>query len=173
MVRNDRLFLNWISPSAGNRLCRIWLLTGLLLLVGTACSESPDILKLNAGGEQFRVEVADTPAKRNLGLSRRPSLAADAGMLFVYAEPNYLTFWMRDTLVDLDILFLDSDWGIVDLATMVVEPPRAADESQSRYLARLPRYRSRQPARYALEVSAGTIERLQLAAGQQVHAEVD
>jgi len=61
---------------------------------------------------QFAVEVVDTPQTRARGLMFRPSLAPNAGMLFVYERPQPVAFWMRNTLISLDLLFAGPDGRI-------------------------------------------------------------
>ncbi|HEY5412329.1 MAG TPA: DUF192 domain-containing protein, partial [Caulobacteraceae bacterium] len=70
---------------------------------------------------RFRVEIADNAASRARGLMFRRSLAPDAGMLFDFKTPQHVSFWMKNTLIPLDILFLDKDGYIINLA--VNAPP--------------------------------------------------
>lgn len=58
-------------------------------------------------------EIADTDEKRTYGLMNRESLAANAGMLFVFDETDEHSFWMKDTLISLDIIFIDVNKAIV------------------------------------------------------------
>ena len=68
-----------------------------------------DIVDLRGdwGSARFKVEVADDPRERGVGLMNRPSMPQTAGMLFIYETPQRATFWMRNTLIELDMLFID------------------------------------------------------------------
>lgn len=114
-------------------------------------------------GRRFGVEVAVSPGEKERGLSGREFLAADAGMLFVYEEERVLSFWMKDTLIPLDIVFIDGERRVVDVQTMEPELDVATRD--------LTVYRSTEPARYALEVNAGVAEELGLMAGMVVEFE--
>jgi uncharacterized membrane protein (UPF0127 family) len=110
--------------------------------------------ELNVGGVAVTAEIADTPALRERGLMDRDSLPENHGMLFVYADEQIRSFWMRNTPLALDIAFLDRNGSIVNVETM--EPN--SDES----------WLSESPAMYALEMSAGWFERNGVGVGARV-----
>jgi uncharacterized membrane protein (UPF0127 family) len=66
----------------------------------------------------FSIEIADTFASRQQGLMNRSSLQQDAGMLFVFDTPGSYGFWMKNTLIPLDIIWMDENFVVVDTATM-------------------------------------------------------
>jgi uncharacterized membrane protein (UPF0127 family) len=105
----------------------------------------------------YDVEVADTPDARNLGLMRRDHLDENAGMLFVFDTEAPRYFWMKSTLIPLDILFIGADKAIVDIQTMT---PCANDPC--------PLYASKAPAKYALEINSGEASRKGMKEGQTV-----
>ncbi|MCL7745222.1 DUF192 domain-containing protein [Guyparkeria hydrothermalis] len=109
-------------------------------------------------GEPFVVELASTPASRQRGLMGRSQLEAGHGMLFLYADEAPRAFWMRNVHFELDILYLDTDWRIVD--RVVAAPPCPSMPCGE--------YPAAQPARYVLELPARSSDRLGLAVGQQL-----
>jgi len=75
----------------------------------------------------LKVEVASTDAQRQMGLMFREQLGADEGMLFVFPSERYNSFWMHNTLIPLDMYFIDSEWnvvGVVEQATPLTDDPR-------------------------------------------------
>nr|WP_132860385.1 DUF192 domain-containing protein [Shimia isoporae] len=73
-----------------------------------ACSPGSLEIRGDWGQARFSVEVADTDAERAQGLMHRESMPMSAGMLFIYEYPQRASFWMRNTLIPLDLLFADS-----------------------------------------------------------------
>ena len=99
---------------------------------------------VRVGGIPISVEIADTPALREQGLMHRDSLPANHGMLFVYADEQMRSFWMRNTKIPLDIAFVDRNGSIVNIEQMDAQ----TDENTV----------STAPATYALEMSLGWFE---------------
>ena len=71
------------------------------------CSNNTVWVRGEFGQVRFSVEVADNPQERALGLMHRAEMPASAGMLFVYPTPQSISFWMRNTLIALDMIFVD------------------------------------------------------------------
>lgn len=85
----------------------------LLLLPVPALAEAPCApdrldLRWDGGGESFTVEVADDSQERAQGLMFRTEMSPAAGMLFVYDAPRNVSFWMKNTLIPLDMVFADA-----------------------------------------------------------------
>jgi len=108
-------------------------------------------------GERFKVEVADDEPSRTRGLMFRDSLADDAGMLFVFESEQPLAFWMKNTRIPLDILYFDDARRLVSVSSA---PPCTTPQC--------PNYPSDGPARYTLELKAGTARRLGASRGDEI-----
>ena len=144
------------------------LLFPLLALALCACAES---LKwpVEIGGMLFEnMETALCDEDRIRGLMFRESLPEDGGMLFLFPKPEKHGFWMRNTLIPLDIIFLDKEGRITAIHTMAVEPPQGKQESDEDYCDRLPSYPSVKPAIAAIEINAGLAASLKLKVGDKV-----
>ena len=131
----------------------------------TACGHHPELHaaateaaqkhELQAAGRTLTVELATTQAQRDLGLMHRTHLDPDAGMLFIFKDDQPRTFWMKNTLIPLDIIFLDAD-GTVQNVTRG-EP-----------LVEMPGLNSLRPARMVLELNAGWSQEHGLKPGDKV-----
>ena len=112
--------------------------------------DSMSTKQLSIGKTKFQAWVADTNEQREKGLmfveaEQMQSLedGTERGMLFVFEQEKYLNFWMKDTIIPLDIAYARSDGTIVKIHTMTPLDTR------------FNQYPSGEPARYALEVNAG------------------
>jgi len=95
-------------------------LAGLPALAGACAPETVEI-RGDFGSARFTVEIADDEAERALGLMNRPSLAASHGMLFLYTEAGAPAFWMKNTLIPLDMLFITPE-GVVQFVKHEAQP---------------------------------------------------
>ena len=107
------------------------------------------------GPHRFKVELAKTPAQMTQGLMFRTSLAPDAGMLFDYRQPTAATMWMRNTLIPLDMLFVDAQGRIVNIHERAV--PQSLDLIAAA-----------EPVRAVIELNGGTAARLGIEPGDRV-----
>jgi len=127
------------------------LLVAALVLVSCASDEPDgldgfDISKIAIDDRELAVAVATTPRQRSQGLMGVTDLGGLDGMLFVFQTESTGGFWMKDTLIPLDIAFFDSDGVLVDEMTM---EPCTADPC--------PSYRPGGSYRYAVEAPAGDL----------------
>jgi len=111
------------------------------------------IKEVQIKGVAFEVELAITPQERAKGLSGRKELCDHCGMLFVFDKQGYHSFWMKDTLIPLDIIWLDEDWQVVDYIAF-------AQPQATRSINDLPVYQPKKPAQFVLEVPGGTIKKI-------------
>lgn len=111
--------------------------------------------------QQLCVEIADTDAKRQQGLSGRDPLPVNAGMLFLFPKPAQHSFWMKDMKFALDFLWIRES-RIVDI-TRNVPPPKPGTP-----LNQLEHYAPSEDVDAVLEVNAGTIASLGIATGDAV-----
>jgi uncharacterized membrane protein (UPF0127 family) len=85
----------------------------------TGLAQVPLTIRSANGEHRFTVEVAVTPAQQERGLMFRPSVGPDEGMIFPYDPPINATFWMKNTLVALDMVFIRADGTIARIAHAV------------------------------------------------------
>jgi len=109
----------------------------------------------------INVEVAMKPLAKFKGLSWRKSLGENKGMLFVYGTPNYYTFWMKDMMFPLDIIWIDNN-QIIDITKNI--PPARRDYA--------PTYAPALPVNYVLEVNAGYADKHGIKIGDKVEIEI-
>ena len=139
----------------------------LLVAVATACSSGADGAELSEkvtarfeGSDgrvsaPFVLEVARTPKDKEIGLMFRTAMAPDRGMIFVSSQDTVQVFWMKNTYLSLDMLFLDRQLAVVGMLQNVPilnESPRKVDE----------------PSRYVVELVAGTAARIGIRTGDKL-----
>jgi len=102
----------------------------------------------------FKVEIADTNESRERGLMYRKQMDQDRGMLFVFGTEANHVFWMKNTYIPLDMIFISSDWLVVGIV-YDAEPMTLDDRSVGR------------PSRYVLEINGGLSKKLGITEGQK------
>lgn len=137
-------------------------LAGLAPSAGFAAC-APDHLDIRDGGTsvRFQIEIADTPEERAQGLMFREDLSQFSGMLFVYERPQTVAFWMKNTPLPLDMLFIDESGVVRRIAERTV--PFSTDSVPGGDDILL-----------VLEINGGLSEMLGLSAGAEIrHPAVD
>jgi hypothetical protein len=107
------------------------------------------------GPHKFTVEVATTPAQMEQGLMFRRTMAADAGMIFDFKTPSQAAMWMKNTLIPLDMLFVDQQGHIVNIHERAV--PQSLDTIGAAA-----------PVRAVIELNGGTAEHLGIKPGDHI-----
>jgi uncharacterized protein len=145
-----------------------WLIACLLCLSFfiASCIQAEDgLIQIQLpGGVTIHAEVADTPKKRAEGLMYREHLAKDRGMLFTFGQAQPWTFWMKNTKIPLDIIWMNEKKQIIHIARNVPICTRTDDSC--------PQYQPNDPALYVLELGAGEADRLKLEKGTKLQFRV-
>lgn len=151
----------------------------MLVLVAVACAPPPDTAATSvepsevyssapagppppqlpnvvlSDGFEITLELAMTPEELAQGLMFRPKLPDNRGMLLIFKEERLPSIWMMNTLVALDLVYLDSTGTVVDVITGAQPCPGEP----------CPRYTPKQPTKAVLEIPAGTASRHEIAEG--------
>jgi uncharacterized membrane protein (UPF0127 family) len=151
-------------------------LAAAVAAAGAACADpdpparptAPETAWVEIAGQLFELELALDGATRFRGLSDRPRIPGNGGMLFVYPRPRPQAMVMRRCPVPIDAAFVDEEGRVVAIRVMEVEPPRAPGESVAAYEARLPIYASDVPAQFVVETAGGRLGELGLAVGDHL-----
>jgi uncharacterized membrane protein (UPF0127 family) len=146
LARRRLLFLPLLLLAASTHLALAQLAT---------FATAPLTIVTASGPHQFSVELATTPAQMEQGLMFRQSLAPDAGMLFDYMAPSMAMMWMKNTLIPLDMLFVDAQGRIVNIHERAVPGSLATISAAA-------------PARAVIELNGGTAARLGIRPGDRV-----
>jgi len=127
----------------------------------TASPQSLSATEVTLAGHKLNISLARTYEEKARGLMFVESMPDNSGMLFVYETPQIMSFWMKNTQIPLDLVFftenLEVNGWIKDM-----QPGYGLPENN------LPSYVSEQPAQYALELNAGSIESLKLKFGDRL-----
>jgi uncharacterized membrane protein (UPF0127 family) len=138
------------------RSARFVLGLAVALCIGAAAA-SAEPLVIHAGGSayKFEVEVVTTPETRAQGLMFRKAMPPNAGMLFIYPGEQAVSFWMKNTLIPLDMLFLKADGSIAHIAHNAVPMDETPIDSGAAVKA-------------VLEINGGTANALGIKEGDKV-----
>lgn len=137
------------------------LLTIFLLLAPIACDHNDTVkstlptITMQIGRQTFNLEVADTEPTRETGLMNRDSMPANHGMLFVFQDEIPREFWMKNTRIPLDILFLDSSGKVVSSKSMKPYDLNTTTSDAA--------------AKYAIELNAGAAQSSGVSVGDQLN----
>ncbi len=142
----------WVLPS-------IIITAAILLAVIVIISAQPSPKKtasFTINETTISLEVADTPAEQQLGLMNRTNLNTNSGMIFIFPTEQLLSFWMKDTLIPLDIIFLNKDFIVQEIYTNT--KPNQTSEI----------YSSNKLAKYVIEIAGSSSKSLQIRVGQKL-----
>ena len=127
----------------------------ILAIAMSACAQGPRIEIVGPDGARravVSVEIADTAATREYGLMYRKELDEDAGMIFVFKGSQHLEFWMKNTVIPLDMIFADSTGKIIGIVRNAVPFSEGIDSVDG-------------DSQYVLEVNGGFCDRHGVKAG--------
>jgi uncharacterized membrane protein (UPF0127 family) len=127
----------------------------------SAGSNPPRLISVKTpSGTVIQAEIADTPQKRAAGLMYRDHLKKDHGMMFFFDQAQEWTFWMKNTLIALDLIWMDEKKRVIHIERNVPICTRTDDSC--------PQYRPNDGALYVLEIAAGTVDGLKIEKGSKL-----
>ena len=138
-------------------------LVGVLLgQIPVHAAPDPELIAIRTpSGTTIHAEIADTPRKRSYGLMYRESLKKDHGMLFFFSEPQAWTFWMKNTKIALDLIWLDEKKRVTHIERNVPICTKSDDSC--------PQYRPNSAdAVYVLEITGGTVDGYKIEKGTKL-----
>jgi uncharacterized protein len=133
-------------------------LLAIFLLRGIGSAYDKSVTFLGDGGKtscSFKVELAVTPEQQEKGLMYRKSLSKGTGMLFIFDTDQMRFFWMKNTYIPLDLVFVTSKFEVVN----IFHYAKPLDESAMS---------SALPVKYVIEINAGDADRCRIRAGSKV-----
>ena len=124
--------------------------------------------KLKFLGEEWNTELCLDDASRSTGMGARTEFPAGTAMLFVYPQASMLSFWMKDCLIDMDMVFVDPDGKISATHEAKRQPLRKRGRTLEAYEGSLKRYSSNRRAQFCIELPAGSLKRLKPELGTKI-----
>jgi len=111
---------------------------------------------LETSSEKIKLEVAKTDSQRAYGLMNRTYLDSNSGMIFVFEKEQALTFWMKNTLIPLDIIYLDQNYIVTKIYT----------DTKTNQTVEV--YPSKNLSKFAIELNAGSVDRFNIKEGDKL-----
>ena len=111
----------------------------------------------------FTCEIASNPQERSEGLMFRTELSEKSGMLFIFEESKNVSFWMKNVLIPLDIIFINETGEIINIEIADIQPDTPDNE--------LIRYNSLKPVKYVIEINQGLTKSYSIEKGTKVTIE--
>ncbi len=142
---------------------KFYLLIILFLVFINGCSSERNLC---FNENCFLVEVADTESERKIGLMYREYLDENQGMLFIFENEGFHGFWMKDTLIPLDIIWINSDKQVVFIRENVL--PCKEPFEKSSYGEECEVYKPGEKAKYVLEINSEKVRELGIKIGDKV-----
>lgn len=125
----------------------------IFLFLNQPVNRSAGTKDLRINDVLFKVEIADTPEKREQGLSGKTSLLEGSGMLFIFETADMYGFWMKDMNFPIDILWIDENLNVVDI-TRDLKPETYPEV-----------FYPNKPVKYVLELPSGAVEKYRIEIG--------
>jgi len=139
---------------------RIFLII-IFILILTGCAQKQQISRVCIDGNCFEAEIADSKEEREQGLMHRESLDLDKGMLFIYKTEDIYPFWMKNTLIPLDMIWISEDLKVVS----IFQNAEPCEKDPCPTIKPLKR------AKYILEVNGGVVVEKGIETGDVVRFE--
>ena len=111
---------------------------------------------------EFEVEIASTDQQRKIGLMNRRFMDNNRGMLFIFNTQGYVNFWMKNTFIPLDIIYIN-DQSIIEHISKNAQPCTAARDIDCQ------KYNSEKPVKYVLEINGGLADEKAIRVGDKVN----
>lgn len=113
-------------------------------------------IKIKIANTNYNIEIAKTTAQKMKGLSGRESLCQNCGMIFIFGFETNLPFWMKDTIIPLDMIWINKNGKVVDIQTVT-------EINNSTKI-----YQNQTPAQYVLELNANDCQKIGLKVGDTI-----
>lgn len=138
----------------------VLLITSIIIFFGLILFYSyktTPTISVNIGSQAFQLEIASSVPRKTRGLSHRTSLCPTCGMIFVFNTETIQQFWMKDTFIPLDLIFLDHQGRVINIVT--AQPELGVTDTE------LKLHRSTTPSQYVIEINANTSSKVNLKPG--------